>query len=286
MGKTANHLLQERHVSRYHRLTPGPEEGATRDTNGRAERHRDKEARLDPIVFFGLLSRHFSRVPDVPIRGALQLFYAIGVAMSEEARHGEGHVSRKMSVASLKAMATMSDEDLGRALTNCDIVTYGRILDAHFLLVIEEIPMCEVGSGWESTSLELPPSDDGPLCLVNGFRGLRQAISLAIKGAMEKVPVDQRAGGIERVLAASEASRRRTVGPKRKPHQIELAKVCAQVWQANNPESRPSVYKAENAKHLPPLIKFTGGIFKLAKMRKSPSRIVDLLRLATPPASG
>lgn len=139
-------------------------------------RHHEAELRLPDVI--ELLHRHFgARRPHVQSDDVSRLIVAIGVARADEARCGEGHVSRKDSVASLRAMLRVSDEHLTTALKNCDIATFGRIQDAHFTLMGDDMLVAAHGDEWAYTpGIELPPGGDGPLCLPKGFDGLRQAI--------------------------------------------------------------------------------------------------------------
>lgn len=233
----------------------------------------------------------------VQMEGIWQLAVAIALAKVDEGRFGDGKLTRERIVAALKGMDNLAENDLIAALKNCDMATYGRIQTAHAELYYARngIPVIDIPDAglskedWiaacngdkaafihivnsliatkpdadESANHLTPglvielPTANRPLNLPLGIDGLRRAISFALDKA--------------------EAEKGKAGNPS-KPHHADLAMACRIYWRKHGPTSKQRAYKVEDEKHTPPLTVFASGIFILAGIEVSDSRIVDLLK--------
>lgn len=244
MGKTTDRL-REHHPSRGH------------------------ETLFDGSDFARLLEGHLgNRHAAVQSDDIRRLMAAIGIAASEEARITAGHESRKESLAALRAMFRMSDEELIAALPTCDMATFGRIQTAQTELDYSRngIPVVEVpGTALDADevdvglihrrSIELP-TIWRPLYLPMGISGLREAVASAI------------------TVAEREAG---SPGNKPKPHMEDLAKACNEFME-KHPLPRRKHDAQSRAVPLSASVRFATEIFGLAGMKRvGESRIEQLL---------
>ncbi|SDQ98489.1 hypothetical protein SAMN05428982_2750 [Pseudoxanthomonas sp. CF385] len=193
--------------------------GRTTDRLRKHHPSRGHETVFDRSDFTRLLETHLgSTLTSVRPEDITRLMFAIGIAASEESRITAGHESRKDSLAALRAMFRLPDDDLIAVLPTCDMATFGRIQTAQTELDYRRngIPIVEVPSSTltdadevdarliHRRSIELPTTGR-QLYLPMGIDGLREAVAEAIAVA------EQETG---------------SAGNKSKPHMEDLAEAC------------------------------------------------------------
>lgn len=201
-----------------------------------------------------------------------RLIFAILMARAQRGRHylsGQDETLKNMT-AQLKAMLRIKgDDDLIRALRNCDQRTFEAIQKAQIELIAEEI--CERGvfvdtDGYEHR-LSVPtiefvaPLSPAEPYLPAGIEGLRAAIGRAI-GASDD---NDKQGQFD--------DKRR--GPKCKHYRAELVAECDWIWQKYRPKDSGKAWTWDDEES--GFVKFASVVFRAVDGPMNAKQIVKLL---------